>query len=75
MPIEKQFLDLLGDNAIGRTLTARKTSEIVNRNGEYYVSGFVVTDSKGNVGIIDKAAVRWLHNFDFQGIMHPKQTE
>jgi hypothetical protein len=40
-------------------LTAEKTAEIMERDGSV-VTGFVVTDKYGDIGIIDKGAVRWI---------------
>jgi hypothetical protein len=53
----------------GKNLTAEKTAEIIERDGSV-VTGFVVTDKYGNVGIIDKGAVRWIDKDKFYGMMH-----
>ena len=49
-------------------LTAVKTAEIRERDGSV-VTGFVVTDKYGNVGIIDKGAVKWIDKAKFYGMM------
>ena len=53
----------------GKNLTAEKTAEIIERDGSV-VTGFVVTDKYGNVGIIDKGAVKWIDKDKFYGMMH-----
>ena len=53
----------------GKNLTAVKTAEIIERDGSV-VTGFVVTDKYGNVGIIDKGAVKWIDKDKFYGMMH-----
>lgn len=53
----------------GKNLTAEKTAEIIERDGSV-VTGFVVTDKYGNVGIIDKGAVKWIDKAKFYGMMH-----
>lgn len=52
----------------GKNLTAVKTAEIIERDGSV-VTGFVVTDKYGNVGIIDKGAVKWIDKAKFYGMM------
>ena len=52
----------------GKNLTAEKTAEIMERDGSV-VTGFVVTDKYGNVGIIDKGAVKWIDKAKFYGMM------
>jgi predicted enzyme involved in methoxymalonyl-ACP biosynthesis len=49
-------------------LTAEKTAEIIERDGSV-ITGFVVTDKYGNVGIIDKGAVKWIDKAKFYGMM------
>lgn len=41
----------------------------IERDGSV-VTGFVVTDKYGNVGIIDKGAVRWIDKAKFHNMMH-----
>jgi hypothetical protein len=53
-------------------LTAVKTAEIMERDGSV-VTGFVVTDKYGNVGIIDKGAVKWIDKAKFYGMMQGGQ--
>jgi hypothetical protein len=50
-------------------LTAEKTEEIVERDGSV-ITGFVVTDKYGDIGIIDKGAVRWIDKKQFFKEMH-----
>jgi len=52
-----------------KNLTIEKTAEIIERDGSV-VTGFVVTDKYGNVGIIDKGAVRWIDKTKFNNMMH-----
>jgi hypothetical protein len=49
-------------------LTIEKTAEIIKRDGSV-ITGFVVTDKYGNVGIIDKGAVKWIDKAKFYGMM------
>jgi hypothetical protein len=49
-------------------LTIEKTAEIIERDGSV-ITGFVVTDKYGNVGIIDKGAVKWIDKAKFYGMM------
>ena len=60
---------VLGDNAPARNLTASKTADCIKRDGSQ-VTGFVVTDQWGGIGIIDKSAVRWLTNKEMWWLMH-----
>jgi hypothetical protein len=52
-----------------KNLTIEKTAEIIKRDGSV-ITGFVVTDKYGNVGIIDKGAVKWIDKAKFYGMMH-----
>ena len=52
-----------------KNLTIEKTAEIIKRAGRV-ITGFVVTDKYGNVGIIDKGAVKWIDKAKFYGMMH-----
>jgi hypothetical protein len=60
---------VLGDNAPARDLTASKTADCIKRDGSQ-ITGFVVTDQWGGIGIIDKSAVRWLTNKEMWWLMH-----
>ena len=66
--MSKKFdlMSVLGQ--FGKNLTAEKTAEIIERDGSV-VTGFVVTDKYGNVGIIDKGAVKWIDKAKFYGMM------
>ena len=63
-----QLLDIVTDKERSNIWTAVKTAEIIERDGSV-VTGFVVTDKYGNVGIIDKGAVRWIDKAKFYGMM------
>ena len=63
-----QLLDIVTDKERSNVLTAVKTAEIIERDGSV-VTGFVVTDKYGNVGIIDKGAVKWIDKAKFYGMM------
>ena len=56
---EQDLLSILGENAQSKNLTAKKTNEIMQRD-KSVITGFVVTDPYGNIGIIDKSVVRWI---------------
>lgn len=62
----------LGLGAPARDLTASKTAFAIERDGSQ-ITGFVVTDKEGSVGIIDKSACRWLTRQEMWELMHPKQ--
>jgi len=55
-----------------KNLTIEKTAEIIKRDGSV-ITGFVVTDKYGNVGIIDKGAVKWIDKAKFYGMMQGGQ--
>ena len=61
-----ELMSVMGQ--FGKNLTAEKTAEIIERDGSV-VTGFVVTDKYGNVGIIDKGAVKWIDKAKFYGMM------
>ncbi len=63
-----QLLDIVTDKERSNIWTAVKTAEIIERDGSV-VTGFVVTDKYGNVGIIDKGAVKWIDKVKFYGMM------
>lgn len=56
---DQDLLSILGENAQSKNLTAKKTNEIMQRD-KSVITGFVVTDSYGNIGIVDKSVVRWI---------------
>lgn len=71
MVIETRLLDVLDEEALARRLTARKTMQILE-NGlvqKRKVTGFVITDSLGNIGIVDKSRVRWINKEHFITLM------
>jgi hypothetical protein len=63
-----QLLEIVTDKERSNIWTAVKTAEIIERDGSV-VTGFVVTDKYGNVGIIDKGAVKWIDKAKFYGMM------
>lgn len=60
---------VLGESAPARDLTAAKTADCLKRDGSQ-ITGFVVTDPAGGVGIIDQSAVRWLKSKELWWLMH-----
>lgn len=56
---DQDLLSILGENAQSKNLTAKKTNEIMQRD-KSIITGFVVTDPYGNIGIVDKSAVIWI---------------
>ena len=56
---DQDLLSILGENAQSKNLTAKKTNEIMQRD-KSVITGFVVTDVYGNIGIVDKSVVRWI---------------
>jgi len=64
-----QLLEIVTDKERSNVLTAEKTAEIIERDGSV-VTGFVVTDKYGDIGIIDKGAVRWIDKKQFFKEMH-----
>ena len=68
-PGKDSLLAVLGESARSRNLTAEKTSICMERDGSQ-VTGFVVTDKNGGVGIIDKSACRWLEPDEMWWLMH-----
>lgn len=71
-PITKEnLLTVLGEMAPSADLTALKTVFCIKRD-ESQITGFVVTDPWGSIGIIDKSAVRWLTKDEFWKLMHPE---
>ena len=64
-----ELLAALGEDAPARDLTASKAADCSNRDGSQ-ITGFVVTDQWGGIGIIDKSAVRWLTKREMWWLMH-----
>jgi hypothetical protein len=62
------LMSIMGEFDFKNELTAEKTSQIIERDGSV-VTGFVVTDKYGDVGIIDKGAVKWIDKDKFYGMM------
>ena len=56
---DQDLLSILGENAQSKNLTAKKTNELMQRDTSV-ITGFVVTDPYGNIGIVDKSVVRWI---------------
>ena len=63
------LLGVLGLNAMGRYLTSRKAEEML-KHDDRQITGFVMTDKFGNIGIVDKSAVRWLKKSEMWWLMH-----
>lgn len=63
------LLAALGEQAQARVLTATKTECCIKRDGSE-VTGFVVTDKRGQIGVIDKSACRWLTFPEWWWVMH-----
>jgi hypothetical protein len=69
-PISKELLlTVLSETAAGRLITAEKAAWIVGANHSG-ITGLVISDPEGNVGIVDKAAVRWLSKEEMRRLMH-----
>ena len=56
---EKELVSVLIDYLQANNLTLKKTDDIIKRD-KSVITGFVVTDAYGNIGIIDKSVVRWI---------------
>jgi len=69
---ESTLLTMLGENAQAADLTAHKTAFAMHRD-KSIITGFVVTSPNGEVGIIDKSAVRWLSQDEWWNFFHPKK--
>jgi hypothetical protein len=67
--VQRLLFAVLGDGAPSRDLTASKTADCIKRDGSQ-ITGFVVTDKWGGIGIIDKSAVRWLTDKEWWWLMH-----
>ena len=59
-----QLLDIVTNTERSNILTAEKTATIIERDN-VDITGFVVTDKYGNVGIINKGAVKWIGKQEF----------
>ena len=59
-----QLLDIVTNTERSNILTAEKTATIIERDA-VDITGFVVTDKYGNVGIINKGAVKWIGKQEF----------
>ena len=59
-----QLLDIVTNTGKTNMLTAEKTANIIERDNSD-ITGFVVTDKYGNVGIINKGAVKWIDKQEF----------
>ena len=72
-----QLLDIVTNTERSNILTAEKTATIIERDA-VDITGFVVTDKYGNVGIINKGAVKWIGKQEFfvmmQGETKPSIT-
>ena len=63
-----QLLDIVTNTERSNILTAEKTATIIERDA-VDITGFVVTDKYGNVGIINKGAVKWIGKQEFFAMM------
>ena len=69
-----KLLSVMGLNPDHATdLTARKAAYIMARD-KSSVTGFVVTSPDGLIGIVDKAAVRWLTKSEMWWLMHESEN-
>ena len=66
-----QLLEIVTDKERNNVLTAEKTADIIERDNSV-ITGFVVTDKYGDVGIIDKGAVKWIGKQEFFVMMQEK---
>ncbi len=55
-------------------LTSSKASHICERDG-YNVTGFVLTNDKGDKCVVDMSAVRWLKQEEHWRVMHPQPIQ
>ena len=69
-----QLLDIVTDTERSNILTAEKTATIIERDA-VDITGFVVTDKYGNVGIINKGAVKWIGKQEFFVMMQEETKE
>lgn len=68
-----QLLDIVTNTERSNILTAEKTAIIIERDNSD-ITGFVVTDKYGNVGIINKGAVKWIDKQEFFVMMQGETT-
>ena len=66
---EASLLAILSPDHAGRELTASKAASCMLRDGSV-VTGFVLTDPKGGVGIVNQSAVRWFDADGMFAMMH-----
>lgn len=71
MLITRQELMHVLDGAPSPDLTAHKTIACMGRDNSD-ITGFVLTDPNGLIGIVDKGAVRWLSSEEMWHLMHPQ---
>jgi hypothetical protein len=71
-PTAQALLAVLSADAQARHQTAMKTASIMTR--DYKLTGFVVTNPFGHIGIIDKSACRWLTANEMDQLMHPRSS-
>ena len=69
-----QLLDIVTNTERSNILTAEKTATIIERDA-VDITGFVVTDKYGNVGIINKGAVKWIGKQEFFVMMQGETNE
>lgn len=69
MPTQEDLLAVIA-TAPAADLTAMKTASLLTPERGYEVTGFVVTSKHGELGIIDKSAVRWLTQAEMWWLMH-----
>jgi hypothetical protein len=69
-----QLLDIVTNTERNNMLTAEKTANIIERDNSD-ITGFVVTDKYGNVGIINKGAVKWIDKQEFFVMMQGETNE
>lgn len=66
----KQLAEILGEADVAPHTTAGKAAFIMARDNSK-VTGFVLTNEFGGIGIVDKGAVRWLTQDEHWQLMHP----
>ena len=64
------MISTLIDNIDVKDLTVKKTETIIQRD-KSVITGFVLTDESGNVGVVDKGAVRWFTKEQWWQLLHP----
>ena len=67
---KQELLHVLG-GAPASDLTASKTIHCIGRDNSE-ITGFVLTEPNGRIGIVDKSAVRWLSSQEMWSLMHPQ---